>query len=365
MATVDLRNANARSYVSARLNDAKSFSPSSSFFANHAKADKILTNLIPIKANGFRGVVLTVIVGMYLDAKFNPTANFYDCNPRSIFEKGIFYALTEHRIPCGKSDPLNVAKNAQQLDIAWAKGRRPEGAAMAVVEFIKLLWENKGTTKFDELIKLFFLRLYQYGQFVESQNVAINYSDSIFYGASTANKLSKFVIECAEGGALTQFVVGLLISKFRQGNNNFASVDGYDESVFGTNTTSKKPADVWEVMADGELGKLYEITVKVIDEKRLDDCVDALRQLDILDKEVIFICDIPSNISTLNVVNGVLLHNGVAFQFVDIESFIKSIFVTLSVDEQAGYLSELQDFVFSVSRAVATKQYWATNFVNQ
>jgi len=128
--------------------------------------------------------------------------------------------------------------------------------------------------------------------------------------------------------------VGLLISKFRQSNKNIDRLEGLNDSVFGTNTTSKKPADVWEVMSNGELGKLYEITVKLIDKKRLEDCIDSLRQLNILDKEIIFICRIPDNIATLNVIDGVFEHKGVTFQFVDIFSFVNSMFVILNKEEQ-------------------------------
>lgn len=365
MSTVDSRNASAKSYVIGMLKEVETFQVTPKFQKLYAEADGLLNDLVSTKANGFRGVVLTVIVGMYLDKNFNPKSNFYDCNPRSIFEKGIYYALTECKIPCGKSDPLNVAKNAQQLDAAWAKGRRPEAAAMAVVNYINLLWKSKDTKAYQDLVMLFFRRLYEYGQFVNSQNVSIVLKAASYNGTEIANKLGSFVVECAEGGALTQFVVGLLISYFRKDNTKIVEVDGYNESVFGTNTTSKKPADIWEVKSDGSLGKLYEITVKVIDAKRLDDCVNSLVQQEITDKEVIFICNLPSNIATLQVEKNIFKHNGVVFQFIDIKSFINSIFITLDDGEQQSYLAELQNFVFSANRAVATKQYWASLFANQ
>ncbi len=289
MATVDTRNATSKTYVLKMLAEAKSLKLSQEILADYADEDRTLKELIPIKANGFRGVVLTVIVGMHLDKNYNPTENFYDCNPRSIFEKGIFYALTESNIPCGKSDPLNVAKNAQKIDKAWALGKRPESAALAAAKYISLLWRHKGTPKHEKLAKLFFKRLYDYSIFVASQNVSYEHMTGNFNGASVARKLAKFTVECPEGGAITQFIVGLLLHFLRLDNAKIKSVVGYDESVFGTNTTSKKPADVWEVRADESIGKLYEITVKTIDLKRLDDCVDSLMAQHLADKEVIFI----------------------------------------------------------------------------
>ena len=52
-------------------------------------ADAILQNLIStqIKAKGFRGVVLTAIVGKYLNPNYDFLNDFYSCNPRSIFEQ--------------------------------------------------------------------------------------------------------------------------------------------------------------------------------------------------------------------------------------------------------------------------------------
>lgn len=101
--------------------------------------DQILTDLIYTNAKGFRGVVLTALIGMDIDPSYNPLNNFYDCNPRSIFENAIWEVLTDYHIPCGKSDPLNVAKNIQELNESWAEGRRPQSAALAAVNFLRLV----------------------------------------------------------------------------------------------------------------------------------------------------------------------------------------------------------------------------------
>ena len=60
------------------------------------------------------------MTGLHLNDSYDPLNNFYGCNPRSIFEGGIWYALQENGIPCGKSDPLNVAKNINELNEAIA-----------------------------------------------------------------------------------------------------------------------------------------------------------------------------------------------------------------------------------------------------
>lgn len=358
---VDNRNLRAKEFVLNELKKAKK-----SINSKNQKFDKelkILKALIPIPANGFRGIVLTSIVGMYLDKNFNPKINFYDCNPRSIFEKGIYYALQDSKIPCGKSDPLNVAKNIQQIDLAWAKGKRPETAAIAAVEYINLLVASKNSKRYEDLVSLFFGELYKYGEFINSQNVSITPESIAIAPALMATKLGAFVIECAEGGATTQYVVGLLIHYLRKNDTTYKSVEGYQESVFGTNTTSKKPADVWELNEGSELGNLYEITVKTIDKKRIEDCVENLYKLNLQNLPVTFICNLPFDIATLeNVENNSLTRKGVAIQFIDIKSYILFGYISLSNGLRKEYLKELQKFVFDTNRAPKTKQYWAKNF---
>ncbi len=135
---VEARNQHVQYMVSARIEHVKTLTESDfTRIKNKSEIEKILEALIEINVNGFRGVVLTALVGMKLDDHYNPLTNFYECKPRAIFEHGIWYALTQHNIPCGKSDPLNVAKNIQELNESWATGRRPQSAALAAVNFLR------------------------------------------------------------------------------------------------------------------------------------------------------------------------------------------------------------------------------------
>ena len=77
----------------------------------------------------------------------------------------IWYALQENGIPCGKSDPLNVAKNTSHLNEEWAKGKRPESAATAVVKFLSIVMDS-GRAKRARLIDFFFFRLWKYAESV-------------------------------------------------------------------------------------------------------------------------------------------------------------------------------------------------------
>lgn len=166
MAKIAERNHSGQYYVNTRLGVAKTkraddfpeFGPDSS-------EHKLLTELIEVNAKGFRGVVVTALTGLHLDESYDPLNNFYGCNPRSIFEGGIWYALQDNGIPCGKSDPLNVAKNANQLNEDWAQGRRPQTSAMAVVKFLRLV-TSSNKAKRARLVDYFFYRLWSYAQSV-------------------------------------------------------------------------------------------------------------------------------------------------------------------------------------------------------
>lgn len=326
------------------------------------KERRLLEQLIPVKAAGFRGVVLTAIVGKALNPSYNPTNDFYACNPRSIFEKGIYYALVEHGVPCGKSDPLNVAKNARVIDATWAQGRRPESAAMAAVGYIDLLhtnWHDEPYRK--QLILLFFSRLLEYAEFCQSKNVPLGE----FAGATPiqlAIRLADFVESCPEGGATPQVVVGTLINQLRLDDPDFATVEGAAESVFGTNTTSKKPADIWEVRANGSLGMLYEITAKPVDTKRIDDCVGSLEALGLTGGMVTFICRLPQDTAGLRTENQTLIHLGTAFQFLDMRSFILQIFCALKPEQQERVIHVTDAFVKETNRKIETKVGWASLF---
>lgn len=363
--STDARNKRAKDIVARLIQDALKTPMTPAEKRGLTEEFEILERLIPVKANGFRGVVLTGIVGMFLDSKYKPTEDFYRCNPRSIFEQGIYYALVDARIPCGKSDPLNVAKNIQKLDYNWAQGKRPEDAARAAVDYLSAVenaWPDSARRYL--VIRAFFSRLVEYAAQADRPISALSRS----YGQvpiDVANRLAAFALECPEGGAIPQFIVGSLIRHLRANDRYYSSVEGVEDSVFGTNTTSKKPADIWEVLTDGTIGQLYEITAKKIDLKRLDDCADALTNIGLPKCTVTFICHLPRSIDTLGINGNFVTHKGVIFQFIDIRSFIIDTFLIIGANAQTALINEVRAFVSEVNRAIKTKDYWNNTFLTE
>ncbi len=355
---VEERNEIAKQFVEDKLNHVSGFTISDfEDIQNFQQVENILNNLINVKAMGFRGVVATAITGMHLNSEFNPLNNFYSCNPRSIFEQGIFYAFAD-RIPCGKSDPLNVAKNTNVLDEEWANGKRPQASAQAVVDYLRHLESTAGLER-EKIINFFFYKLVEYANSVTAIKIKMpkvqGLPNQLF-----ATKLTRFILEFPESGTTPQLVISTLLKKIYEFSQ--ISVEGGDESVFGTNTTSKKPADIW-FEKDGTPTVLFEITVKKIDAKRLDDCLQSLASLSMLDRPVNFICRLPNDISTLNdVENGFLNYKGKIFNFIDISSYILSLSSMLSEQQISEILGELGLFMEKIERPIKTRKGWNSIF---
>ena len=319
---------------------------------NIEKIKSILNALIHTKSKGFRGVVLTAIVGKHLDKSFDPLKNFYGCNPRSIFEKGIYYAL-QNRIPCGKSDPLNVAKNINVLDREWARGKRPQTSAIAVVEFLEILENESNRVKREKLIGLFFLSLIDYVRDIQSLQIDIPSQKNLDI-LSIGNVLYSFVVSYPESGTTPQYIVYLLMKALYE--NSKVVVEGGEDSVFGTNTTSKKLADIW-LSINNKPFNLFEITVKIIDFKRLDDCLENLNELKGNNLPLTFIaCE--SNYKDLSVQNGSLEYKGRVFNFLKIDSFIFTICTLLSTIEIANLFISITKHINDINRPIHVRKGW-------
>lgn len=324
---------------------------------NYLELSQTLSDLIEVKAMGFRGVVATALTGLHLNPSFDPLNDFYSCNPRSIFENGIFYAY-EGIIPCGKSDPLNVAKNQYTLDDGWASGKRPQKAAQAAVHYLRAV--VSADSEQDLLVDFYFYRLWQYAERVKAIVIEVPNSEDLSQ-QEIGYRLADFTYRFPESGTIPQYVVSLLLKAAYSESN--LTVEGGDESVFGTNTTSKKPADIW-IEDTGIPINLYEITVKKVDVKRLDDCLQSLNSLDILDKSIHFICRLPEDTNTLDsFTNGTFNYKGKSFNFIDLQSFILSLVALLTSEQLKLIIDELASFIKKVDRPISTKDGWNSIFI--
>lgn len=323
---------------------------------------RLLEILIPIQTDGFRGITLTAIMGKLVREDINTGTEFDSINPRGVFEKGIRPILQHYRIPTGASAPLNVAKNVQVLDEKWAEGRKPETAARAAVEYIRLInrhWHDPDHR--DDLIMIFIQRLTRYADEVASHDVDFVPIDDV-PPVALGRRLARFAVENAEGGSVPQYVVGALLNELRKNDGLFTGLVGGEASVFGTNSTSNKPADLWDILADGSFGNLYEVTCKTVDRTRLEAAYDSYAKLGLPASVITFICRVPEDCSTLSDEDGVVTHRGLPFQFVDIRQFIVVLMIVLTAAQRLTVMQVVSDFVARPSRAVKTKTAWAAAF---
>lgn len=328
----------------------------------YPKERKVLETLIPIKTDGFRGITLTAILGKFIREDVNTGTEFDSFHPRGIFERGIHPVLRKYRIPTGASAPLNVAKAVQVIDEKWAEGRDPEDAALAAVDYIRRINRHWGDPAYrDDLIMMFIQRLVAYGEEVGSHDVELAPLEGV-PPVTLARKLAQFAVSFPEGGSMPQFIVGALLAALRSTDTDYLPLEGLEASVFGTNTTSNKPADLWEALTDETLGNLYEVTCKRVDERRLAAAVESFAKLGLPNCAITFVCRMPNDVSALDLEDGAIVFRGVTFQFVDIANFIVSLFVLLTAAKQKAALERIAEFVTDPSRRVPTKKAWAKAF---
>ena len=242
----------------------------------------------------------------------------------------------------------------------WAKDRRPEYAAVAAVKFLTLCVNEKNPVQRMLLEDYFYFKLIQYTSKIAEFDLISPDTDSKSRQWLAA-KLIKFSLEAPESGATPQLLVACLLKEiFKTGD---VSVCGGDESVFGTNTTSKKPADIW-LELNGSASVLFEITLKKVDIKRLEDCIEAHRVLKISDLPLTFICRIPEDIQLLvNVRENTLYYKNRKFEFFDYSNFLMSSF-SLIDDEGAGEVyGNMRAFVERVTTSFKAKEAWNRTFI--
>lgn len=323
---------------------------------------RLLEILIPIATDGFRGVTLTAIMGKLVREDINTSTEFSSINPRGVFEKGIEPVLKKNRIPTKKSGPLNVAKNVQVLDEKWAEGKKPEAAARAAVEYVRLInrhWSDPAHR--DDLIMMFVQRLVAYADEVASHDVEFAPIDNV-PAIALGRRLARFALNNPEGGSVPQYVVGALLSALRSADTSYEGLEGAEASVFGTNSTSNKPADLWDRLADGALGNLYEVTCKTVDTTRLEAAFESYSKLGLPAAPITFVCRVPEDCSTLPHQDAVVIHRGLPFQFIDIRQLIIVIALLLTPEKRVSVMETIGEFVRDPSRSVKTKLAWADAF---
>lgn len=319
-------------------------------------------------AKGFPGIVLTATIGRLISPEYDPQNNFYGINPRPLFEKHIGPALRDkYRAPMGKSDPLNVAKNANVIDEVWASGRRPESAALAAVRFIDWI---KDASRAD-LEKFVDVLIWCYLSIANLYNRQIPEIPSGRSHFQLHTIFTELISNAPAGGNTAQVIVGAVLQAQHTIFNSDGLLEGVGESVNATNTTGGKAGDFTECF-DGNL-RIYEVTTKTVDNQRVNESVDAiikyLQNIDfpLSSIEVTFLCpkqsvnlDLPYSTSTHT---SVFKFDGIQYTFVDLNEWLLFMLERLGISGREIAYNIVREYIGSSSTALSVKRLWENRVI--
>lgn len=331
---------------------------------HNADIDASIEKLFSTDTWGFREVILVVAVGMKLDSKFRATKKFYDCNPRAIFEGPIKEFLICHSLPHRKSGPLNIAKAAVGLDETWAAQRRPVDVATETVKLIRLM--EKSPSMIDVVAESVIDHLIYETKSLEKLEVSLEpSSDPVFL----YHVCQQLIDRVPDKGNTPQKISACLLKAYHNSLGTNIVVTGGEDSASVTSTTSKKPGDVNEESRNGEIFKVYEVTVKPFDLPRIRDsfdCVSIYNQTHTSTPvhEVIVICrpqDCPECMkeSSLNEFMGEYKYKDIIYYFWNIYEWSASTLQRMTQKGRNMFHTSFNTYVNDINTAKSVKELWS------
>lgn len=337
----------------------KAIDPTNTINESRYKSD--IEKIFDTEAWGFREIILVVIVGMKLDKNYKASSSLYSCNPRAIYEGPIKEFLISKNIPHRKSGPLNIAKAAPGLNNAWASQRRPRDVANKVVNIVNLL----ESSNFVEDVGVSILRrLVAESERVENLKVTIEPS-------SNPEILHKYVDELIrktpDSGNTPQKIAAFLLKNYHLSMNTGVIVTGEQDRASVTSTTSKKPGDVNEESSNGEIYKVYEITVKPFDIARIRDSYDCVKIYNESNNnkvnEIIVICrpeDCPNNMvsSNLHCYMGSYEYQNIIYYYWNIYEWTADTLQRMTSSARISFYEDLNNYISDINTSESVKNLW-------
>ena len=322
-----------------------------------------IDKLFNTTAWGFREILLVVVIGMELDNSFRASTGLYDCNPRAIYEGPIKEFLIEKEIPHRKSGPLNVAKATVGLDMTWAAQRRPSAVAEEVVNIVNYM-EEQPKSRVSSVGTSLLKRLIAYSNHLESLSVNLKPSSDPEFLFHLCYEL---ITKVPDAGNTPQKIAAFLLKNYHISMHTGIIVTGEEDRASVTSTTSKKPGDVNEESASGEIFKVYEVTVKHFDLARIRDSYDCVRIYNKTNKadihEIIVICrpqDCPDDMksSGLHEYLGSYEYQDILYYYWDIFEWISSTLQRMTKNARIGFYNDLNSYINNINTAESVKILW-------
>jgi hypothetical protein len=315
---------------------------------------------------GFREVVLLISLARLLDPKYAASKAFYSCNPRALYEGPMVAQLRSRRIPHRKSGPLNVAKATVGINGAWAAQRRPAHVAAAVVAVVEAI-EQMDVGQLEQFAVVIHRRLLDEAHRIADLSIDIEPATDPAY---LWNLCVRMIAEAPDGGNTPQRIIGQLLEAWNTDEETGLAVAGHEDRASVTSTTSKKPGDITEERAGGEIVRTYEVTIKRFDGQRITESYEAVKaevaRSGVVIPEVLVICrpeDAPAGVEAVSTANGCLLGSltycDLRYHFLDISKWIMGHLLRMSPDARRDFHAAFHVYVSEPNTAEAVKVLWA------
>lgn len=335
---------------------------SSKGFEIDKKNAEILEPLFQTDAWGFREILLVIVIARLLDNKFLASKALYDCNPRSLYEGPIRSALLDSRIPHRKSGPLNIAKAAEAIDKHWAAQRRPSSIALQLVMIVERI-ERMTVPQLEKFSADLHARFLGEASRVADLSIEVVPEAEPSFLFSLCRQL---IEEAPDAGNTPQRIVGLLLEEYHLGFDSGIKVVGHEDRASVTSTTSKKPGDIMEKLADDTIATCYEVTVKPFNQPRVVESSDAIRQYNREHgceiSEIIVICRSQDahpesrHGSTGFYFLGEIHYEYLSYYFIEIFEWIMAQLLRMTPTSRINFFNKLHKYVDDPSTAEKVKQ---------
>lgn len=315
---------------------------------------------------GFREIVLVIALARLIDENYRASVSFYECNPRPFYEGPIRAALAKRKIPHRKSGPLNIAKGWKSIDAQWAARRTPTDVAKLVVALVQRIESitHEELVTFTSILLSGFL---EEANRIESLMIEV---EARQHPLDIYLVCERLIDEVPDAGNTPQRIVGYLLEAYHQDLQTGIVVAGHEDRASVTNTTSKKPGDITEVLADGTVVTIYEVTVKKFDDARIQDSFEAIKAIDsIKNTEVSVICrpaDVPESAKEGEALSeyagelylGDLLVGDIVYRFLDMYEWIVSRLTAMTPDARLSFYEKLGEYIADPNTAEKVKNCW-------
>ncbi|MGG0755776.1 hypothetical protein [Brevibacillus laterosporus] len=312
---------------------------------------------------GFREITLVIVVARLLNKDYKASEAFYECSPRSLYEQPIRKTLLSLNIPNRKSGPLNVAKATVGINDEWAGQRRPANVAAAVVRLVRWI-ESVSQIELEIFSVCLMDKFLSEAKRVESLAITLEPQTDPSFIYTLCNRL---IQETPDAGNTPQRIFGLLLHAYHKTLGTGIVVTGYEDRASTTSTTSKKPGDVNEETEQGNILKIYEVTVKPFNHQRITESFETLKAYEEIYNteinEVIVVCrksDTPDDLvkTDLNGVLGKFIYQDVIYYFVDIYEWILHQLIKMPNNCKISFYKLLNEYVNHSNTSEEVKILW-------